>query len=346
VAKPRLLGFGILSFVIYLGLSGFSLRSEGILSFGISARSEAAGLPAGCIIRGVCYSNDANGLSFYENFDRDLELLKAIHANSIRTFRPLAAYVEGVDTVILDYDKTKSMLDKLAAAGITVTVGFDSARDIVGGIRDDATGREYRKAFYLEYINAFANHPAILAWAFGNEYNYRYADWFGGDKHRWLAILADAVKNAKAASPRLTAVVHGELPSARELREYQAIPGLDLVMLNVYRGPGFGSLYKDWETRTRTAPMPLVLSEFGRSSMDGRGNDTSALQAAWLEKMWTEIASNSTAAGGYIFSLKDESWKGDTDSGPNIGVESRLGLFTADGQPKPAARLLMKIWNP
>ncbi|MDF9833050.1 hypothetical protein M2103_001267 [Ereboglobus sp. PH5-5] len=299
------------------------------------------------IIKGVCYSNDANGLTFYENLDRDLELLKAIHANSIRTFRPFAAYKEGAETVELDYEKTKRMLDKLAEAGISVTVGFDSARDIVGGIRDDATGRVYREAFYLEYIKAFAAHPAVLAWAFGNEYNYKYAEWFGGDKGRWLAILADAVKNAKAVSSRPTAVVHGELPREAEMLEYRAIPGLDMVMLNIYRGPGFGALYKDWESLTRAAPMPVVLSEFGRSSMDGRGNDTGALQAAWLEKMWAEVESNFTGsgAGGYVFSLKDEAWKGDFDSGPNIGLESHLGIFTADGQPKPAARVLMRLWK-
>ncbi|MDR2513328.1 MAG: hypothetical protein LBD01_06005 [Puniceicoccales bacterium] len=299
-------------------------------------------------IKGVCYSNDPNGLSFHENFERDLPLLKAIHANSIRTFRPFAAYKEGTETVELDYEKTKYMLDRLAEAGISVTVGFDSARDIVGGIRDGATGRVFRKAFYMEYINAFASHPAVLAWAFGNEYNYKYKEWFGGDKNRWLAILADAVKNAKTASTRPTAVVHGELPRETELREYQAISGLDLVMLNIYRGPSFGRLYEDWAVCTKVAPMAAVIAEFGRSSKDGKGNDTSVLQAKWIGKMWAEIESNfaKTGAGGYLFSLKDEPWKGDSDSGPNIGVENHLGIYTADGKPKEAALLLMRLWKP
>ncbi|MDR0352008.1 MAG: hypothetical protein LBI02_01180 [Opitutaceae bacterium] len=310
--------------------------------------TSGTGAPVDYKIKGVCYSNDADGLSFYENLERDLPLLKAIHANSIRTFRPLAAYKEGTETVELDYEKTRHMLDRLAASGISVTVGFDSARDIVGGIRDDATGRVFREAFYLEYINAFAAHPAVLAWAFGNEYNYKYAEWFDGDKNKWLGILAGAVKNARAASPRPAAVVHGELPGEAEMREYQAIPGLDLVMLNVYRGPSFGGLYKDWTARTRTAPMPAVLAEFGRSSMDGKGNDTGALQAEWIGKLWAEIEAgfDATGAGGYLFSLKDEAWKGDSDSGPNIGVENRLGIFTADGRPKEAARLLMRLWKP
>jgi exo-beta-1,3-glucanase (GH17 family) len=82
--------------------------------------------------------------------------------------------------------------------------------------------------------------------------------------------------------------------------------------------------------------------------MNGKGENTGALQAEWIGKMWGEIESNfdGTGAGGYLFSLKDEAWKGASDSGPNIGVENRLGVFTADGQPKEAARLLMRLWKP
>jgi hypothetical protein len=334
------------------GGDGGEMATHGQRSVKVEGRkiliTQGTAPPVDYKIKGVCLSNDPDGLLFHENFERDLALLKTIHANSIRTFRPLAAYKKGAETVELDYEKTRHMLDMLAGAGISVTVGFDSARDIVGGVRDEATGRVFRKAFYMEYINAFAAHPAVLAWAFGNEYNYKYKEWFGGDKNRWLAILADAVKNAKSVSARPTAVVHGELPRETELREYQAIPGLDLVMLNVYRGPAFGGLYKDWTARTKTAPMAAVLAEFGRSSRDGKGNDTTALQAEWIGKMWAEIESNfnGTGAGGYLFSLKDEPWKGNADSGPNIGLENHLGIFTADGKPKDAAHLLMGLWKP
>ncbi|MDR3228483.1 MAG: hypothetical protein LBT53_03595 [Puniceicoccales bacterium] len=311
----------------------------------------SAGLKINYQIRGVCFSSDRDGLLFFENFDKDLELLKALHANSIRTFRPLAAYKKGTEKVELDYEKTKSMLDKLAAAGISATIGFDSARDIVGGNRDDATNRVFGKALYKEYITAFAEHPAIFAWAFGNEYNYHYADWFGGKKEKWLAILADAAKNAKTLSSRPVAVVHGELPSEKELLEYNKIKGLDFVMLNVYRGASFYGLYKDWETRTKKTKtkMPLILGEFGRSSKRARELDASALQREWIKKLWLEIESHfggsGVSAGGYLFSLKDEAWKGKSNSGPNIGIENSLGVFTEDRQPKEAAKMLMQLWK-
>lgn len=294
-------------------------------------------------ILGVCYSVDQYGLEFYDNFEEDLRLLKSLNANAIRTYRPLAAYNENNE---MDYEKTLYMLNRFAEEGITVTIGFDSRRDITGGY-DSEINQTYMRGFYKTYIEAFADHPAILMWVFGNEYNYHYEEWFGS-REKWLGILDEAATTAKQLSPeRIVAVVHGEIPTRQDFEDYGKIQALDLIMLNIYRGPDFGTLFEDWETLTANARQPIVISEFGRSSMGGKGRDTTLLQAKWTKSMWRDISqrSDTIGAGAFFFSLKDEAWKGDRELSGTIGAESRLGLFTAAGEPKEAAKIISEMWG-
>lgn len=294
-------------------------------------------------IRGVCYSVDQYGLEFYENFEEDILLLKSLNANAIRTYRPLAAYKDNGE---MDYEKTLYMLDRFAQEGITVTVGFDSRRDITGGY-DAEINKTYMRGFYKTYIEAFADHPAILMWVFGNEYNYHYDDWFGS-KEKWLSILDEAATTAKQLSPeRIVAVVHGEIPTRQDFEDYAKIQALDLIMLNIYRGPNFGTLFDEWAALTANSNQPIIISEFGRSSVGGKGRDTTLLQAKWAKSMWTDIdaRNDSIGAGAFFFSLKDESWKTEHELSGTIGSEAHLGLFTEDGEAKEAAKILSEAWG-
>jgi exo-beta-1,3-glucanase (GH17 family) len=283
-------------------------------------------------IYGFCYSTDQDGEQFEAYFDRHLELLKSVHANSIRTYRPLVAYTDRS----IDYGKTRRMFDRLAEAGISIAVGFDLNRDLLSGL-------------YRTYLDELGDHPALLGVLLGNEYNYHYigsgygwADkWF--TKELWLSNLTEAITNIRQRCNRIVGVVHGEIPDAPELDEYKAC-GADIVMLNIYRGNSFYNLFDQWKSLPVNG-MPVVVSEFGRSSVAANGSDVSALQADWLGRLWNEIDSHlrESAAGGYVFELVDESWK--QGASELTGSEQHFGVFTEEGVPKAAANELMRLWQ-
>jgi hypothetical protein len=183
----------------------------------------------------------------------------------------------------------------------------------------------------------------------GNEYNYHYIGseydwaekWF--TKESWLKNLAGAITDIKQRCNRFVGVVHGEMPTAEELSEYKAC-GADIVMLNIYRGNSFYNLFDQWKGLP-AGGMPLVVSEFGRSSAAAGGDDTSARQADWVTQLWGEINSRlcEGVAGGYVFELVDESWK--QGASELTGSEKHFGVFTEGGAPKAAANQLSQLWQ-
>ncbi len=296
-------------------------------------------------IKGLCYSRGDHGQSYYKYYKKDLEKLKAINANTVRTYRPLAAYDKNEN---IDYKKTKEILDAFAKKGIYVVVGFDSLRDITGG---KVNGKTIKPGVYKTYVKKFSNHPAILMWAFGNEYNYHYDEWFNG-KSKWMKILSTASSTAKKLSPnKLVTTVHGESPTKTELQEYKKMK-IDLVMMNIFRGSSFGKLFADWKDKTSTLKMPLVVAEFGRSSKKANGQDTSSFQSNTIKKLWGELNSNkkTIVAGGFIFELNDESWKGNHEFSSIVGSEAYLGIFkdkynNIKKDAKIAAKTISKLWG-
>lgn len=261
-------------------------------------------------IKGVCYGPDIEGKTFYENYGNDLILLKQCGAGSVRTYRPLAAYSEDGS---LDKEKTKELLDMSLREGITVAAGFSYDDMAENGLLE-------------EYLSLFGNHPALLMIVLGNEYNYHYGEWFS--KEEWLGRLADAVLAAKSLAPgRIIATVHGEMPSEEEYAQY-VNAGVDLVMMNIYRGANFGFAKENWHDISDK--MPWVLGEFGRSSKDAQGNDTSKLQVSMLQTLIRSMEQ------GYLFMLTDDPEKGETEISPNIGREDSLGIYDKYRTPKKA----------
>lgn len=263
------------------------------------------------IIKGICYSRDPNGTRYGDFYKKDLPLLKDLGINSIRTYRPFAVYSDGA----IDIAKTKEMLDAFMREGISITAGFSYEDMAPGGLME-------------QYLQEFGNHPAILTVALGNEYNYHYGEWF--EKQEWMTRLAEAAETAKRLAPgKITAVVHGEIPSEQEVKEYKDA-GIDLIMINIYRGATFTDAPMQWEKLD--TDMPFVAGEFGRSSKADDGADTSGMQSEFLTSQIRHLG----AGGGFIFSAFDEPAKGGRAVDETIGSESSLGVYTEKGEAKPA----------
>ena len=121
------------------------------------------------VIKGICYHPVPKGSNkrSFDNLTDDLALMVEAGINTIRVYEPISE---------------KAVLDEIDAAGLKVIIGFGYNQgenlDILSGT-------------FIDYINAFKTHPAILFWELGNEYNY-HPEWFSGDIKNWYTALNKA----------------------------------------------------------------------------------------------------------------------------------------------------------
>ena len=104
----------------------------------------------------MCYHPVAIGDSVrsFSTLSQDLALLNELGVNTIRVYEPIAS---------------KEVLDEISEAGLRVIMGFGYNQ---GGTFDIRSGT------FIEYVKKFKDHPAILVWELGNEYNF-HPEWFG-----------------------------------------------------------------------------------------------------------------------------------------------------------------------
>ena len=249
-------------------------------------------------IKGICYNPVEKGAldRDFSNIDLDLELIKEAGVNTIRVYKPI---------------KEEAVLDKIAAAGIKIITSFGYNQQ---GDFDILSGS------YLEYVNTYKNHKAILLWELGNEYNF-HPEWFEGDIKNWYNALqnaAEAIHNNDANHPVSTA--HGELPDSLALASATHI---DLWGLNVYRWDNPEAIFKQWSA---LSDKPMYLSEAGSDSYMtvanhgfSKGKNQRA-QAASLKNILDDVFKNKALNSGVlVFSFTDELWKAGNPDSQDVG---------------------------
>lgn len=279
-------------------------------------------------IRGICYNpvplGAGAGQVSYAQIDRDIQLMKDACINTVRTYSPNMGQTE---------------LDKLNNAGIKVIIGF--------WITDIQNGS------YINYINQYKNHPAILMWGFGNEFNYHAGDMFGGNINNWYGLLNQAAGNSRNADPNHpAATIHGELP---EQWVIDACPNVQVWGLNIYRGDNPGTLFSDFAARSE---KPMFLGETGSDSYPDANAPVQAIPL-----IWNSVYSNITTSAGGIcigacfFEWTDEWWKSGNNNNQDTGGfvnggapydgfsnEEYWGVLDVNHNPKPAYSALKKAF--
>jgi len=181
-------------------------------------------------------------------------------------------------------------------------------------------------------VKALRNHPAILMWEVGNEWNFNglYHGMSLADARSRVAEVVRAVKQHDRNHP--VATVYGQLPDADTLN---ALQDVDIWGFNVYRGLHFGNLFADWEARS---PKPMYLAEYGADAWDARSNQQNlAAQRDATIQLTQEIIHHSTrnshsrlCSGGFIYEFSDEWWKdqsGDSSRQDTGGVAPGGGPY-------------------
>ncbi len=240
------------------------------------------------LIKGICYHPVPKGskdLSF-DSLDQDLALMVEAGINTIRVYVPI---------------DNKDVLDKIHDAGLKVVIGFGYNQ---GGRFDILSGT------FVDYINTFKNHPAILMWELGNEYNY-HPEWFEGDIKNWYKALKEATDLAHENDtnhPVTTA--HGDLPDALAL---SICTNIDVWGMNSYRWDNPEAIFSEWEALSH---KPMYLSEAGSDSYmtisrDGyEAGSNEKAQADANKNILNAIFKNQDICSGVtMFSFTDGWWK-------------------------------------
>jgi len=266
------------------------------------------------LIKGICYHPVPKGSGNERSFStlkQDILLMQDAGINTIRVYAP----IDNID-----------VLDQLAAAEIRVIIGFGYKQ---GGKYDIESGT------FIDYVNTYKNHKAILMWELGNEYNY-HPEWFKGDIKNWYGALNEAaalIHENDSNHPVTTA--HGDLPNSLAL---SLSPNIDVWGMNVYRWDKPASIFKEWEA---VSNKPMYLSEAGGDSfmtitVEGyqKGENQKA-QADANANILKEIFENtSLCAGVTLFSFTDGWWKaGNYDKQDPGGSAPNSSGVPYDGSP-------------
>ena len=240
------------------------------------------------IIKGICYNPVPKGSnnSDFSNLTEDLALMVEAGINTIRVYQPI---------------DDKAVLDEIHEAGLKIIIGFGYNQ---GGFYDILSGS------FIDYINTYKSHDAILLWELGNEYNY-HPEWFDGDIKNWYNAMNNAAQIIHENDPNHpVTTAHGELPDSLALTLSNNI---DVWGMNVYRWDNPTTIFSEWSA---ISDKPMYLSEAGGDSYmtitkDGyeKGKNEKAQTDANKNILNSVFNATDICSGVTMFAFNDEWWK-------------------------------------
>jgi hypothetical protein len=187
---------------------------------------------------------------------------------------------------------------------------------------------------YLEVVKICKDHPAILMWSLGNEWNFDYNKYWG---YKTVDEAAKATNRIAAKIKRIdpnhpVSSCLGDRfsdpePTNTIFSIVNTCSNVDLWGLNVYRGQSFGNIFAQWR---KVTTKPFYFSEFGTDSFSTkdfkvvngfqvdncRGAQDQDRQAEHALGLWSEIERHLSAddpaqqcLGGLVHEFNDSLWK-------------------------------------
>ena len=261
----------------------------------------------------------------------DIPLMKNMNVNTVRLLID-----PGFDAVL--GPAGLALMDEFYLAGIKVVMTVDDAVNDLPRVQ--------------QAVSFYKNHPAILMWSLGSEWNIKQSDGYYFGKFSTMREAADATQKAAALIKTLDAnhpvsTIYGidfdvdRLPLTDMPSWVNTVcTSVDVWGLNVYRGDTFGNLFSAWKSITG---KPMFISEFGTDAFNTTsqtlppmGTVDEAMQAKWTLSLWNDILRHSSAAnasnvaiGGSVFEWNDEFWK----VADPPGMQQTDGFPLAGGHP-------------
>ncbi|HTL28681.1 MAG TPA: glycosyltransferase, partial [Tepidisphaeraceae bacterium] len=267
------------------------------------------------IVRGVAYGPfhpDDSGSEYhgFDQVDADFAAMAANGINTVRTYTVPPRWV----------------LDLAMRHGLRVMVGLPWEQHIAFLDRA-ATARDIVRRV-AEGVRNCAGHPAVLAYAIGNEIPCTIVRWYGARRvERFLSRLCDAARREDPGA----LVTYVNYPST----EYLDLRFLDFVAFNVYLETP--EKFSDYVAHLQNIAenRPLVIAEMGLDEVRN-GAEKQATTLAWQ----IDSAFRGGCAGAVVFSWTDEWYRGGYDI-----TDWRFGLTTSDRKPKPALQSVKEAYD-
>lgn len=225
----------------------------------------------------------------------------------------------GINVVRIYTVPPRYLLDEAARQGLRMIVGLAWPQHICF-LDDSETAEKIRRQLRQE-VRICADHPAVFAFAIGNEIPAQIVRWHGKEKiEQFLKRLYDDVK---CEAPQALVTYVNYPPT-----DYLDLSFLDFVCFNVFLHAEAGFKAYLAKLHNVAGNQPLVLTELGMDSIR-HGEDEQALFLDWQLRE----AYRGGAAGVCVFS-----WTDDWYRGGNQITDWAFGLVDAERKPKQAYR--------
>jgi len=276
-------------------------------------------------VKGVCYSPTPVGeyhtydwSSYPDNYGKDFALLRAMGCNTIKIYKA-PTQIAAMDTAYLN--------------GIYVIMDYPISWS--ANVSDPAT-RQSIKSGFLDMVNTWKGHPAVLMWNLGNEMNAHVSSLAA-----WYSLVNECAQAAHSVDPNhpVTAAcqdVTGGIET--QIGSYDSsVPDMDIWSVQLYRGNSFGGLFTSFASKSS---KPLLLTEFGCDAYNGTiGSEDQDTQSTYIYRQWAEIKNNlsstnasNVSIGGCVFEWSDEWWK---HSGGSNSFHDTVTDWTNPNYPDP-----------
>jgi hypothetical protein len=259
---------------------------------------------------------DGDDLTFRKEFvkwyETDIPLMAQMGVNVVRVYHDFGT---GPDAI--------KILDMLYHYGIKVIMTVDSPLSRSRADLDNIS----------LVVNAYKNHPAILMWSIGNEwdlnrYYQKYATF--EEAAAFTEQAAQLIQGLDTSHPVTTVV--GDSWNAK-VAASSLVPSVDVWGINIYREQSFGEAINQWEA---VSNKPFYIGEYGADSYDHRigdeGAENQAMQAQMTGHLWDEAYFDLSAErtegaliGALAFEWNDEWWKGGSPGAQLPSGESNVG---------------------
>jgi hypothetical protein len=233
---------------------------------------------------------------------RDMPLLRGMYANTVRLWANLS------NATLLDalYNGGDRPIYAILAFEVPIALNYSNNATIVQMENGMAS-----------YVNQFKNHPAVLAWAIGNENNLHYT----GNMSDWYYLanrLAKKAYETEGAAYHPTMVVNGYMRYFADKgfgSDDNSLSYVDLWGHNTYTGYEFDCYFDYYNELTA---KPLIFTEYGIDAYNHTANaEYPGVQSDWDLHIWSQIKNNSL--GGAVMEYSDEWWKYTNPSSHNPG---------------------------
>ncbi len=217
------------------------------------------------------------------------------------------------------------LLDAAQRHGLRVLVGLPWEQHIA--FLDDRAGAGAIERRIREGVRACDGHPAVLAYAIGNEIPTSIVRWYG--YRRVEQYLERLYRAAKGEDPD-GLFTYVNYPST----EYLQLPFIDLVCFNVYLESEERFAKYMARLQNIAGDRPLIMTELGLDSRS-HGEPAQAQALDWQLRG----AFRAGGAGAFVFAWTDEWYRGGYDiDGWDFGLTSR------DRQPKLALQAARTVF--